>query len=166
MKADCVIYCLDANPLCEGLYPKYELNQVKSIQELPENVDFIYMIEVIEHLNDPISTLKVLRNVLKPGGMVFFSTPVGKRREVSTNAYETPSHLHFFTPTSLNLALKASGFTQVDFGFYPEMYPLPARSRMFRRVMTHAKFSIKQLLNKLPNTKNRLGHLVGLTRPV
>jgi SAM-dependent methyltransferase len=166
LKGDCVIYCLDPNPLCEGLYSKYELSQVKDIDELPEKVDFVYMIEVIEHLNDPISTLKVLRTILKSNGMMFFSTPVGRKREALTNAYDTPSHVQFFTPTSLNRALKASGFTEVRFRYYPEMYPLPLKGRMVRRVVSYAKSSLKRLLIKLSKGRNGIGHLVGLTRPV
>ena len=84
LKDDCVIYCLEPNPLCTCFYSKYNINQVKKIDDIPELIDLIYMIEVIEHLTDPISVLKSLRSKLKPDGMIFISTPSGAENESLT----------------------------------------------------------------------------------
>jgi SAM-dependent methyltransferase len=162
---DCIMYCLESNPLCEGFYPKHKLIQVKTIDELPEKIDFIYMVEVIEHLDDPISTLKELRTCLKSNGVLFLSTPAGKRKETRTSAYDMPSHVHFFSPKSLNLTLKASGYKEIHFNYYPEMYPLEINQKITRRVWKSVKSrSIRFLYNHLRTTIG-LTHLVGPTEP-
>ena len=163
LKNDCIIYCLEPNPLCAGFYPKYELIQVKSIDEVPEKIDFIYMIEVIEHLDDPIAVLKKLKSILKPEGVIFISTPLGKSIESSTNAYDTQSHIHFFTMKSLNLTLKKAGFTEIKYQYYPQMYPLPLKSKLLQRTIGIAKSIVHSLLAATGSQK-AINHLVGLTK--
>jgi SAM-dependent methyltransferase len=188
------IYCLEANAACKDLYQKYGLLQLSTLNDLPEKVDLVYMIEVIEHLDDPIKAMSQLKQALKNDGMLFLSTPVGKLEESATNAYDTPSHVHFFTEQSLNLTLKKAGFSQISFKYYPEMYPLPShnkcerqqhdchKSSRFRAVqivraqirpaaakiiklMNLAKNLVKKPLPK-PSSATGVGHLVGLTRPI
>ena len=72
MQDQCIIYCLEPNPICEGLYQKYGLIQVESLEEIREKIDFVYMIEVIEHLDNPISALKSLRKTLATDGSSFY----------------------------------------------------------------------------------------------
>lgn len=141
------IYCLEPNPACQDLYYKYELVRLSKINDLTENIDLIYMIEVIEHLDNPIDTLCQLSKYINKNGVIFLSTPVGKRLEIATNAYDTPSHLHFFTEKSLNLTLKKSGFSEISFRYYPEMYPLPMRG-IYPKVKLVIKKMIKKILVK------------------
>ncbi len=157
----CTIFCLEPNPLCKGLYEKYGLVQLKNIEDIPNGINFIYMIEVIEHLDDPISVLKTLRSSLVSNGMLFLSTPLGSKNERTTNAYETPSHVHFFTPSSLNLTLSQAGFTPINYMYYPEMYPISKNYvvRNFKKF----KFKIKQFINCI-NRINSVTHLVGFTK--
>ncbi|MEX5218947.1 MAG: class I SAM-dependent methyltransferase [Nitrospira sp.] len=181
------IYCLEANPGCKDLYEKYGLLQLSTLNDLPEKVDLVYMIEVIEHLDDPIKAMSQLKQVLKNDGMIFLSTPVGKLQESATNAYDTLSHLHFFTEKSLNLTLAKSGFSEIHFTYYPEMYPLPSQSvvnkpkNLVKDLVKKAlpKFS-PAIVNKLKNlvkslvqeplaqssSAHGIGHLVGITRPI
>ena len=145
------------------------------------------MIEVIEHLDDPIKAMSQLKHVLKDDGMIFLSTPVGKLEESATNAYDTLSHLHFFTERSLNLTLTKSGFSEIYFKYYPEMYPLPSQNvvnkpknlvkdlvkkallksspAIVNKLMNLAKNLVKNALLK-SSSANGIGHLVGLTRPI
>jgi len=157
------IYCYDLNPNLAVLYKKYGLIHIYNLDKLPSNIDFIYMIEVIEHIIDPYEVLAKLKLCLNEDGVFFISTPVGKRFEFLTNAFDTPSHLHFFTPKSLNLLLKKSGFNEIDYQYYSEMYPYnTTREYCYQRIKKIAKI----LLLKISNKKLGLGHLVGFTKVI
>lgn len=119
------IYCVESEAQCAALHAAHGLLPLRSLRELPEPVDLIYSIEVVEHLEDPRSVLCAMRDALKPGGKLFLSTPPGHPVESMTNAYDNPTHLHFFTPLSLNRLLGEVGFEPMAFRHFPEMYPLP-----------------------------------------
>jgi len=77
----------------------------------------IVLNEVIEHLNFPNSDLQSLNRVLKEGSAaIYIATPLGETHISSnkTGAYNTDSHLHFFTRKSLNMSLEKAGFTPLD----------------------------------------------------
>jgi len=161
------IYCLEPNPICTGLYKKYGLLHLLTINDLPEKIDLIYMIEVIEHLEDPIATLNILSQHLDKNGLIFLSTPVGRKLESTTNAYDTPSHLHFFTEKSLNLALKKAGLSEIHYKFYPEIYPLPLPlplQAMFGRPIILIKKLIKKFFLLVRKESRQINHLVGATK--
>jgi hypothetical protein len=153
------IYCLEANPACQDLYQKYGLLQISTPNELKEKVDFIYMIEVIEHLDDPIASMTQLSHSLNENGLIFLSTPLGTKIESKTHAYETPSHLHFFSKKSFNLMLNKSGFMEITFRYYPEMYVLP--SRKYQKFKMAVKKFISNTFLKFLIKDN---HLVGCTK--
>ena len=75
--------------------------------------DLIVLNEVIEHLNCPVEILSQLNNLLKSGGGIYIATPLGEthKHDLVPYAYETVSHLHFFTRESLNMCLSKSGFS-------------------------------------------------------
>lgn len=153
------IYCLEANPACLNLYEKYGLTQILTLNELNKKIDFVFMIEVIEHIEDPIVAMRQIIPYLNTNGLLFLSTPMGSRIENKTNAYDTPSHLHFFSKKSLNLMLKKSGFSEISFKYYPEMYPI-SQSKYIK-----LKIAVKKLISKLLfNSKNSITHLVGFTK--
>jgi SAM-dependent methyltransferase len=86
--------------------------------------DFVLLIEVIEHVPDPVGLLVMLRRLISGDAVVFITTPCGGpwlRR--SKNAFGRPEHVQFFTERSLAFALRRSGFTRRDFVTMPELYP-------------------------------------------
>jgi SAM-dependent methyltransferase len=103
---------------------------------LPEaHFDAITLHHVIEHLHDPVGTLRLCRKLLKPGGVISIATPnfnAEGHRLFGKDWFplEPPRHLLLFTPPSLRQALERAGFTP-DRG-------LPLRlvaPEMFRRSM-------------------------------
>ena len=169
------IYCFEPNENCHRLYARNGLVHIAALDSIPDGLDLIYMIEVIEHLEDPIAILRFLRSKLGETGKIFLSTPHGSRYERFTNAYETRSHLHFFTETSLNLALDKAGFTPIEFTFVSDMYPKPRgvvrtsvqtlRGWMFKyrsSISSVAKFVVGP---DKAAVFQRSFHLVGATRP-
>lgn len=80
--------------------------------------DFISMFHVIEHLPDPVATLKECRRVLQPGRRIMLRTPNFDsltRREFGKfwRGVEAPRHLCLFNRESLQKALTAAGFRNV-----------------------------------------------------
>ncbi len=83
---------------------------------LPEShFDAVTLHHVIEHLHDPVGTLRLCRRVLKPGGTISIATPnleAGGHRRFGPDWFplEPPRHLVLFTPASLARALALAGF--------------------------------------------------------
>lgn len=86
-------------------------------QSLPEaHFDAVVMSHVIEHLHEPMDTLRRCWKLLKPGGQVSIATPnfgsVGRHHfGADWFALMPPTHLVLFTEKSLRGALEACGFT-------------------------------------------------------
>lgn len=81
--------------------------------------DVVILNHVIEHLHDPIASLKEIYRILKPGGMIWVATPnlksEGLRRFHSNWLHlDSPRHLVLFTPESLKLSCIKAGFSDVS----------------------------------------------------
>ena len=76
--------------------------------------DAVTLDQVIEHMRDPVETLKGVRSVLKQGGFAILSTPnahgwganVFGRRWIN---WHCPYHLHFFSRRSMLIAAQRAG---------------------------------------------------------
>lgn len=82
--------------------------------------DAITLNHVIEHLHDPVGTLRVCRRLLKPTGVLWLATP--NLLSISHSIYrgswvhlDPPRHLVLFTPEALNEALEKAGFRAIRF---------------------------------------------------
>lgn len=77
--------------------------------------DYVTMDQVIEHVTDPLITLRGVARILKPGGTLILSTPnangwgakIFGRRWINWHA---PYHLQFFTRHSMQIAAEQAGF--------------------------------------------------------
>jgi 2-polyprenyl-3-methyl-5-hydroxy-6-metoxy-1,4-benzoquinol methylase len=77
----------------------------------PDFFDYVTLDQVIEHVTDPLNTMRGIAKVLKPGGMAILSTPnsngwgakVFGRRWINWHA---PYHLQHFTSTSMTIAVR------------------------------------------------------------
>ncbi len=89
-----------------------------SLDTLPTGVpafDAITFSHVIEHLPNPLNTLKRSLRLLKPGGQLVVVTPNGTSlgsRYFGPDwvAWDPPRHLYVFTPRSLRRLLLGAGF--------------------------------------------------------
>lgn len=85
----------------------------------PGSFDAIFAWMVVEHLHDPVATLRLARELLKPGGTLSFSVPnfgYWERRAFGQFWYalQLPTHLQHFTSTSLRRLLEVSGFERLE----------------------------------------------------
>ena len=120
----------------------------------------IILLEVIEHVSDPVAFLRQCRNLMASNGRAFMTTPCGETRRGSraTNAYDTPEHVQFFTEKSLALACRHAGLTIEQFRSVSAMYP---RSTGVRRVASFAKDLARPVRDSLLGTH----HLVCFATP-
>jgi len=91
------------------------INATLESAALPDSsVDAVVMLHVIEHVPDPVGTLREIRRILKPGGHLILETPrydtlmfwLLGRRERSLSC---DGHIFFFTTDSLRKACTAAG---------------------------------------------------------
>lgn len=77
--------------------------------------DVVLLLHVIEHLTDPISVLRNIRRILRPGGLLIVETPrydtlsfrlFGRRERNIVDNW----HLYFYTTNTLLKSLEEAGF--------------------------------------------------------
>ncbi|HPI23001.1 MAG TPA: class I SAM-dependent methyltransferase [Spirochaetota bacterium] len=91
----------------------------------------ITMIEVIEHLADPVFAIEECHRLLRPGGLLVLQTANFDARQArrirERYAYFLPGHVSYFTKRNLSDALRRAGFSRivayqpVDFGLLPKL---------------------------------------------
>ena len=82
-----------------------------------ERFDIILMLNLIEHVTDPVAVLRKAKELLRPGGRIWIKTPnydaldarIFKNR--SWGGFHTPRHFVLFTKDSLVRHCEAAGFT-------------------------------------------------------
>ena len=92
---------------------------VGPLEEAPieeRSLDFVHMSHVLEHLPQPVSTLRRVARLLRPGGRLYLETPnvegLGFRWAGQYwFALDPPRHLWLFGPATLRRALAACGFS-------------------------------------------------------
>lgn len=79
--------------------------------------DAITMIEVLEHLDRPAQYLRKAARDLRPGGLLYLTTPnfagLGRRLSAGAHRIISTEHLNYFSQRTLTRVLDASGFRVV-----------------------------------------------------
>ncbi len=91
---------------------------VGGLEEIPreKKFDLIILFQVLEHLNNPVASLKQCADLLEPGGKLIIAVPnFSSWQSRYSSSYwfhlDAPRHLFHFSPTSLGNALKIAGLT-------------------------------------------------------
>jgi len=73
--------------------------------------DLVLMNHALEHVGDVVAVMNELHRVLKPGGRAVIQVPYFR----STDAYNDPTHTHFFTARTLDYFIAGSGLSQYGY---------------------------------------------------
>lgn len=140
---DAHVLCMEPEPRAASHLRSQGFDVVERFAEV-EPVDAVLLIEVIEHVDDPVGLLRDCRRVLDVGGGLFLTTPCGEtvkgRRPMA--GYIIPEHVQFFTEHSLRLACERAGFFNIRFIGPDVMHP---RGEGFRYAMSLAKSALRPL---------------------
>jgi 2-polyprenyl-3-methyl-5-hydroxy-6-metoxy-1,4-benzoquinol methylase len=103
-----------------------EQGTVETLDVEPGSRDAVVMLDVLEHLVDPLDTLRRLRGVLHDEGMLALSTVnvAGLHARVRHGSWPwfIRPHLHYFTPETLDMMLHKAGFTMVEWRVVPRTF--------------------------------------------
>jgi 2-polyprenyl-3-methyl-5-hydroxy-6-metoxy-1,4-benzoquinol methylase len=114
----CVAYGIEADENIRRVAERFEYNVYVGLfnPDIYETdfFDYVTMAQVIEHVTDPVETLKGIGKVLKPGGNAILSTPnsngwgvkVFGRRWIN---WHVPYHIQHFSFKSMKIAAERSG---------------------------------------------------------
>jgi SAM-dependent methyltransferase len=86
------------------------------LADLPsQRFDAVTMLHSLEHVEDPVTTLIALREMLNSGGSIFIEVPHAGSADMwvprSRRAIlDVPAHLHHFTPATLEFVVERAGF--------------------------------------------------------
>lgn len=92
------------------------INKSLDLIDLKKNsFDIITMWNVIEHLNDPKNTLKIINEILKPTGFLIFNTPILNSLDYFLFrdywiGFELPRHFYVFSDKTLHNLTNQTGF--------------------------------------------------------
>ena len=87
-----------------------------TIQKLPEKADIVTMFHVLEHLKDPIESLKEIKKYLNPNGKIIIEVPNSNdallklyRSKSFANFVFWSCHLFVYNPKNLKQIVQKSG---------------------------------------------------------
>ena len=113
---------------CQGLEPRsfVKLKGIKkNFNQIRNNNDIVSAFDVLEHVENPIQTLKEINKKMKKNGQIFLTFPHSESFKSKILKEKWPmvaplSHLHFFSKESTKIMLNKAGFDIVeieDFSF-------------------------------------------------
>lgn len=76
-----------------------------------ESMDIAVCLALIEHLTDPGHFLAEIKRILKPGGLLWMSTP--DIEACGAKFWNDPTHVHPYTRGSFRMLLRMNGFSDV-----------------------------------------------------
>ena len=138
------ILCVEESESLRNQLGRQDLAVEAKLDSIPSkrSFDAVLLIEVIEHVPDPVGFLEHLRRHLDLEGRIFLTTPCGELWNGSrtANAYDTPEHVQFFTEKSLRLAVKKAGFRDIRYEYIEALYP---RSTSALSLATYKRLALK-----------------------
>ncbi len=114
-----------------------------------EKFDIITAIEVLEHLEDPISVLNEIRSLLKPGGLFFYTTGNSyiHRKSLLNWSYFIPEiHISLYEPLTMKIALEKTGFHPQFYRGVPAGWYNIIRYKILKNFHVSRRNTIEKLL--------------------
>ena len=110
-----------------GQHVDYQLIAAEEIaKQQPESFDCVTCMEMLEHVPDPLSTVRAAATLTKPGGWIFFSTLnrnpksflfaiIGAEYVLNLLPKGTHEYRRFITPAELAAMARSAGLTVSEF---------------------------------------------------
>lgn len=99
-----------------------------------DSFDGVVAFQLIEHIQEPAAFLRIVYQIMKPGGVVMFTTPneggyLKKLLGIRWMGFRHREHLYFFSPKTITVLLTKAGFTDIqtvgdEIRFYPVRFLL------------------------------------------
>lgn len=130
----------DPDPIARGLAAANGIEVREAIEDWEDQAgtfDAVTMSHVIEHVHDPLATLRAAYRLLRPSGTLFIDTPnidaLGHERYGRNwRGLEPPRHLIIFSRECLRRAVHDAGFVRIRFP--ARLYPFAGLSLASRRI--------------------------------
>jgi|TARA_R110002072_G_scaffold187617_3_gene344447 SAM-dependent methyltransferase len=137
------LYAIEYSDECRKYLSDFGVSSYSSLQGVkelgPESLDYVCMFQVLEHIDDFNSLLKLVRDSLKDGGLLIITVPNFLQRKLYDQAgvHEDmpPVHISRFSQQSLRILAKNNGF-KVNF------YQVE-KSKGYRRVLRFAYMALR-----------------------
>jgi len=110
------IRCIELDPVLSRRLAAAGLKVHASIDEVaPDSVDYIYSLNVLEHIEDDLGTVRALRTRLKPGGRIMIYVPAFQSLYSSMD--RLVGHIRRYRRHQLIALLRRAGF-EIERGRY------------------------------------------------
>jgi 2-polyprenyl-3-methyl-5-hydroxy-6-metoxy-1,4-benzoquinol methylase len=132
---------------------------LEQLADPPRSADAVVLLDVLEHVIDPLEALRRLRPLLDDEGLLALSTVNlaglhGRLRGEKWPWLIRP-HLHYFTPATLDALLREAGFRMVEWSLVPRSFHL-----------SYLAGRMKSSLGPTGGASARLAHLIDVKVPV
>lgn len=133
------------------------LGEIEKMKFRPRSFDVITLFQTIEHIDDPLNILKILRVFLRNGGLLLMTTPseesfMAKLMGKYWFGYRNVEHIYFYNKHSMTVLLQKAGFRNIT------MHSENSRALSVPWVLT-------RIFEYYYNQKSLLSSLIVKTRP-
>jgi SAM-dependent methyltransferase len=130
------------------------LDEMTSAQVFGGEFDVVTMLDVLEHIPDEVATLRRVRELLKPGGLLVITVPAF--RWLWSGEDVVSEHLRRYTHSSLSRVLGEAGYQTLRISYFNTLlFPLQAAGAIWNRTLRPRSMS-ETLVKPLPGAVNRV----------
>ena len=103
---------IDVNPAAAAIASSNGLEYYRFLEDIGDNVaHVVFSTHVLEHVPSPLDSLREMRRVLRPGGLLVLVVPIDDwRRTKRWRPDDFDRHLYTWTPLLLGNILSTAGF--------------------------------------------------------
>lgn len=128
-----------------GPKPKWlDATWICNPEDLQEHrFDWVFLIEVVEHMLDPVAELRRIRTLLAPSGQLVLTTPNARGIRARLDGFQwreaqNPTHINLMSAPALEACLEQAGFSAVHRNHGPVRY-------IARGIRARAQFMLQRL---------------------
>jgi SAM-dependent methyltransferase len=109
----------DLSEICQSKGIDVISSVVEKVESLDKKADLVVCFEVIEHVHDPLLFVKVIRQMVAPGGIAVFTGLGVDGFDIQTlwensKSIFPPHHINFMSVDGFHQLFKRAGFSEVE----------------------------------------------------